>query len=57
MFASQAASLSMNRTTLQLANDLLDVSNPAMVAKALAITICVLRSIHDCVMVEVIRIV
>jgi hypothetical protein len=57
MFAPQAASLSMTHTTSQLANVLIDVSSPAMVAKASAITICVLRSIHDCVMVEVIRIV
>jgi hypothetical protein len=57
MFAPQAASLSMNHTTSRLANVLLEVSSPAMVAKASAITICVLRSIHDCVTVEVIRIV
>jgi hypothetical protein len=46
MFAPQAASLSMNHTTSQLANVLLDVGSPAMVAKASAMTICVLRSIH-----------
>jgi hypothetical protein len=57
IFAPQAASLSMNHMTSQLAKVSLDVSKPAMVAKASAITICVLRSIHDCVILGVIRIV
>jgi hypothetical protein len=57
MLAPQAASLSMNHTTSQFAKVLLDVSSPAIVAKASAMTICVFRSIHDCVMLGVIRIV